>query len=287
MDHSVRMVVIPEDVYLSLINQNKALSNPIDSHILERSNKMNKILHNPTLDDSKKFQLFSNELKRIQNIKANQNEVPANVNIKNMDSGITEELSRAIAEKIRPEERIYETPAKDRHNQNIDSSLDISEDSANNITDEDDFVTPEKNHSKNTTPSRTPKTVKKNNFEKLRNYLNQNRQKFGIREDGRIFKDSNRRAVFTHSSFEKIVRSLVGLSPTRPHGLRKLLSDLQKDDYAKNLITEFGSPQRGDGKVYAPSLLSSIRKRRFVPNECLEKKSKKRLNFCPEIWNCC
>lgn len=279
----MRMVIIPEEVYLSLINQNKTLANPVDAHILESSNKLNNILHDATLDDSTKFKLYSNELKRIQNIRASRDENPANVRIKNIDSGAAEEISRAVIDKI-SQEREYQTPVK-RKREKSSTTESYSTESLTNEADE--FVTPTKvsGSQLNTTPSKSPKSVRNENYAALRNYLSKNRQKFGIREDGRIFKDIDRKNVYTYSNFEVISKALAGLTPRRPQGLRKLLDEIEKDEYAKNLILDFKTPQKGKGRgdvVSMPLLKSQKRPHHF---KCLTDTGTKKARFCPEIWS--
>lgn len=279
MDHSVRMVIIPEDIYLSLLNQNKTLSNPVDSHILESSNKINNILHDATLDDSTKFKLYSNELKRIQNIRANREEVPANVNIKNIDSGAAEEISKAVVNKISDEKELHDLVKRNKEKSSTEESY--STGSLEGI--EEEFVTPKKASSL----SISPRVIRNEKYEELRNYLNQNRQKFGIREDGRIFKDTDKRSVYLNSNFDKIAKALAGLTPRRPQGLRKLLSEIEEDDYAKNLILDFKSSQKGKGHSNVISVQNIKDQKRSLQLKCPTNKGTKIMRYCPEIWNHC
>lgn len=273
MDHAIRMVVIPEEVYLSLVNQNKKLMNPLDSHILESSNRLNEILHDPNLDDSSKFKLYTNELKQMQKIKTNRDEIPMNVNIKNMESNTIEDLSKAISEKMpihssdKPKDEAFTSPDP---NETITSR---------------NFVPPYTDETPKTTSltkreKRKLRDQRNGDFEKLRNYLNDNRAKFGIREDGKIFKDSSKKGVYSYSNYEIISKALTGLTPRRPHGLRHLLDAIKKDDYAKNLILSFNeTPQEGTGKVQKVQ-----RVKRSAPIKYPKKNANKKVRFCPEIW---
>jgi len=268
MEHTVRMVVIPEEVYLSLANQNKKIMNPLDSYLLESSNRLNKILHDTSLDDTTKFKQYTEELKRIQKIKTNKDEMPMNVNIKNVDSTTLEHLSNAISEKI--PHKVKEEEEEDQNSTYV-------------TVESGDEDQPQ------LTPKKSPKAEKKANFEKLLNYLNDNRQKFGIREDGRLFKDASKKTVYAYSNIEKISRALTGLSPSRPHGMKTLFQAIKNDEYAKNLLTfddsPRKSPQKGGGKPKKVIVKKGDRFKRPISSKCPIKKLNTTARYCPEIWS--
>ena len=287
----MRMVVIPEDIYFSLLNQNKTLANPLDAHIIETTNRMNEILQDPNFDDSTKFQLYSDELKRLQKVRADRTEMPTNVNIKNISPDLlhsaTDNISNALVEKLN--ETTNKTVKKSRKSAKSSSNEANSSATIDDSSERDDslFETPLK-ATKSPLTKKSPRAERKENFEKLRKYLNENRQKFGIREDGKIFKDDANRVVYKYSNFENVARALTGLSSKRPSGMNHLRAAIQKDEIVKPLILNFDdSPQKGEGKIKNIIHDVVIPPKKSDPNKCLEsKKGKptKHVRFCPEIW---
>lgn len=287
----MRMVVIPEEVYLSLVNQNKSLANPLDSYIVEATNRMNNILQDPTLDDSRKFQLYSNELKRVQKVRADRAEMPTNVNIKNVAPDLltstVNEISTAVAEKVNTP--YHEISESKRSTKSSIPNSDVSTPSVNGESHEYDSTIEKSQKDQRAQFPTSPRVERKKNFEKLRNYLNNNRQKFGIREDGRIFKDAKKHEVYTYSNFETAARALTGLTPKRPHGMMQLMDAIKLDENIKPLILNFESPQKGKGKrkIVISEDIVSIKKSH--PNRCPAQEENnsqhlKQVRFCPEMW---
>lgn len=283
----MRMVVIPEEVYTSLLDQKKSLANPLDSHIIEGTNRLNEILHDPSTSDSTKFQLYMDKLKRLQNVRSNRDEMSTNVNLKSVTPQAIADLSGAIAQKLTNDEQLL-TPKSGhrRPKKSASSELTSSDDSKEYLTESSEN-TYESYGTPKAPEKSSPRVIRKENFEKLRNYLDKNRQKFGIREDGKIFKGSSGKEVYIHSHFEKAAKSLTGVTPTRAIGLRNLYNKIKSDDYAKKLLAiNYSTPQKGDGRAYNFSASKTLAQKRCHSYKCPpeSKKIVKKARYCPEIW---
>jgi hypothetical protein len=255
--YSMRMVIIPEEVYTSLLNQNKSLASPLDAHILESSNKLNEILNSPNLDDSTKFQLYSNEMKRLQKVRADRSEQPS---------------IKSVAPDIAAAQQQQQNTPKRVRKKSSPSGIEEEEESE----EPHDFETPQK---------QSPRAERRQKFEALRNYLDENRQRFGIREDGFVFKDPSHSAIYVNGKFENIAKALTGLTSRRPPGLQRLLESIRDDEYARQLILDFDSPrQKGKGAIRTQS--PPITRLSPPPPQCQKNiKTTNQVHFCPEIWH--
>uniref|UniRef100_A0A914DY97 Integrase catalytic domain-containing protein n=1 Tax=Acrobeloides nanus TaxID=290746 RepID=A0A914DY97_9BILA len=153
----------------------------------QSSNKLNEILNSPNLDDSAKFHLYSNEMKRLQRVRADRSEQQPS--IKSVAPiADAQELSSAQQKNTPKRVRKKSSP----------SGIEEEEES-DEPHDDDDFETPQK---------QSPRAERRQKFEALRDYLDKNRQRFGIREDGYVYKDPSHRDIYTRGKFENIAKAL-------------------------------------------------------------------------------
>lgn len=94
------MMVVPEDFYNSLFKQPNALNDPLDVHIVDKTSKMSSILHDDKLDDYKKFQMYTNELKKLLKNRQDRAEKPMQVALKDVSPDLLNKTESKISSSL-------------------------------------------------------------------------------------------------------------------------------------------------------------------------------------------
>lgn len=254
MEHVNRMILIPEEFYLSLLSERDHTihTSPLDTHLKKTSAKMKRILSTPAMNDEQKMALYNAQFKRLQKLKEERSErLPyTNVNVKSAPP-VTDVHLTSVAENITS---ALKSALENLHSSRLRSSstssyasadasgMDDTRKNSNVFDDEEEeseHRTPSPQPHKKVMPARNASKIEKekaisDKTEELAKFMKANSKALGIDEKGRIL-DSNNQPI-NLSDYRSAAKRFVDAGTTSPPGMRTLRARLNKLPGAEKVL---------------------------------------------------
>lgn len=90
------MIVVSEDVYKNLLNQNNVLTEPLDSVIIKLNRELSQILHDSKQNNTEKYIRYEQKLKELQKALATKHENANNVAISSINPSVLKQISTSM-----------------------------------------------------------------------------------------------------------------------------------------------------------------------------------------------
>lgn len=246
MEHANRMILIPEEYYLSLLSNRDSITHtsPLDTHLKKTSVKMKRILASPAMNDEQKMALYNAQFKRMQKLKDERNErLPyTNVNVRsappNTDvhlKSVAENITNALKNAIQnfQTNRLRSISSSTSYESADESGMPEMHNESNAFIndEENEQRTPSPQPNRKIMPARHASKAEKekenaDKIEELAKFMVENSKALGIDEKGRIL-DSNNKPI-NLSDYRSAAKRLIDTGSTSPPGMRTLRTRLNK-----------------------------------------------------------